>query len=89
MNRMKTKTQSEEVGVPELSQGTQMPASSSSRSQRMVVQTDAGFIEDYRGSDRDRQILHWIQHCMMMSARRSKVSLTMGILMLALLCEEY
>ena len=29
-----------------------MLASSSSRSQRMVVQTDAGFIEDYRGSDR-------------------------------------
>ena len=30
-----------------------MPASSSSRSQRMVVQTDAGFFEDFRGSDRE------------------------------------
>ena len=45
--------QSEDVGVPFLSQGTQMPiAPSSSRPQQMVVQSDAGFIEDARRSDR-------------------------------------
>ena len=44
--------QAEDLGVPESSQGTLLLASSSSRSQRMVVQTDAGFIEDSHGSDR-------------------------------------
>ena len=44
---------SEDFGVPANSQGTQMPtASSSSRTQQMVLQSDAGFIEDVRGSDR-------------------------------------
>ena len=44
-----------DVGVPELSQGTQMPtASSSSRSQQMVVQSGAGSIEDTR--ERARQV---------------------------------
>ena len=40
------------MGVPDLSQGTQLLASSSSRSQRMVVQSDAGLIEEACGSDR-------------------------------------
>ena len=40
------------MGVPDLSQGTQLLASSSSRSQRMVVQSNAGFIEEACGSDR-------------------------------------
>ena len=42
--------QVEDVGVSIFSQGTLLLASSSSRSQRMVVQTDAGFFEDARGS---------------------------------------
>ena len=43
--------QSEDVGGLELAQETQLPfTSSSSRSQQMVVQTDAGFFEDARGS---------------------------------------
>ena len=42
--------QSEDADGLELAQ-TQLPfASSSSRSQQMVVQTDAGFVEDARGS---------------------------------------
>ena len=43
--------QSEDDGVPALAQGTQMP-SSSSRSQQMVVQSDAGTVEDAHGSVR-------------------------------------
>ena len=45
--------QSEDVGVPALAQGTQMPfASASSMSQQMVVQSDAGTVEDVHGSVR-------------------------------------
>ena len=45
--------QSEDVGVLALAQGTQMPfASSSSRSQQMVVHSDAGTVEDVYGSVR-------------------------------------
>ena len=45
--------QSEDVGVSALAQGTQMPfASASSRSQQMVVLSDAGTVEDAHGSVR-------------------------------------
>ena len=44
--------QSEDVGVPALALGTQMPfATASSRSQQMV-QSDAGTVEDVHGSVR-------------------------------------
>ena len=52
-NRMSEVAQSEDVGVPALTQGTQMPfASASSRSQQMVVLSDAGTVEDAHGSVR-------------------------------------
>ena len=45
--------QSEDAGGLEQAQGTQLPfTSSSSRSQQRAVQSDAGFSEDIRGSDR-------------------------------------
>ena len=44
--------QSEDVGVPAFPQGTQMSLASSSRSQQMVVQSDAGTVEDAHGSVR-------------------------------------
>ena len=78
--------QSEDVGAPALAQGAQMPfASASSISQQMVVQSDAGTVEDVHGSVYANLTLHWIQHCMMMIARLSRAFLTMGIPMLALL----
>ena len=45
---------SDDVGIPALSQGTQMHISSSSRSQQMVVHSDAGFVEDTH--ERCRQV---------------------------------